>query len=113
MPHHQRRKKNSRYAEATTEEGRKAQSQAAFAAIRALYVESLPLWRVCGRGWCRRNHSCGGDGRACLKRGWPLMSPQLQDEAIALVLHGGPRRLRPATRKEYILRSFPPSNFTH
>ena len=113
MRHRRQRNKKSRYADAPTEEGQQAQREAAFAAIRALYVESLPLWRVCGRGYCRRHHQCGGDGRACLARGWKLMPPHVQDEAIALVLNGGPRRLPAATRKETILRRFPPSNFTH
>jgi hypothetical protein len=113
MLHRRRRKKQSRYADAPTEEGQKVQRQAAFAAIRALYVESLPLWRVCGRGYCRRHHTCGGDGRACLARGWPLMPPRVQEDAMALVLNGGPRRLPPATRSECVLRRFPPSNFTH
>lgn len=113
MPHRGRSKNKGRYADAPTEEGQKLQRQAAFAAIRALYVESLPLWRACGRGWCRRHQTCGGDGRACLARGWKLMPPKVQDEAIALVLRGGPRGLPPATRRECILRRYPPSNFTH
>ena len=73
MPHRRRRKNKSRFADAPTEEGQRAQREAAFAAIRALYVESLPLWRVCGRAYCRRHHICGGDSRACIERGWPLM----------------------------------------
>ena len=114
MPHHRRRKKKSRYADAPTEEGQRAQGEAAFEAIRALYVESLPLWRVCGRGSCRRHHTCcGGDGRACLQQGWPLMPKHVQEEAFALVMRGGPRGLRAATRKEWALRSYPSSNFVH
>lgn len=113
MPNRRRRKKRSRYVDAPTEAGQNAQREAAFAAIRALYCESLPLWRTCARGHCRRHRTCGGDGAACLTRGWPLMPPHVQQEAYALVRRGGPRRLRPATHREWALRSFPPSNFVH
>jgi hypothetical protein len=113
MPHRRRRKKKSRYADAPTEEGQRAQREAAFDAIRALYVESPPLWRLCGRAYCRRHHACGGDGRACLQQGWPLMPKRVQDEAFALVMRGGPRLRRSATHKEWVLRGFPPSNFVH
>jgi hypothetical protein len=113
MPHRRRKKKRSRYIDASTEEGRKAQAEAAFAAIRALYCESLPLWRTCARGFCRRHHACGGDNRACLKRTWPLMPEAVQTQAYELVRRGGPRRLRAATHREWILRGYPPSNFTH
>jgi hypothetical protein len=113
MPHRRRRKKKSRYADARTEEGQQVQREAAFAAIRALYVESLPLWRVCGRAYCRRHHTCRGDGRACLQQGWPLMSKRVQEQAFVLVRRGGPRRLPSATHKEWALRGFPPSNFVH
>jgi hypothetical protein len=113
MPKRRRRKKKSRYADAPTEAGQKAQREAAFVAIRKLYCESLPLWRSCARGYCRRHHACGGDERPCLKRTWPLMPPHVQDEAYTLVRHGGPRRLPAATNKEWILRGYPPSNFVH
>lgn len=113
MPHRRRRKKKSRYADAPTEEGQCAQREAAFEAIRALYVESLPLWRLCGRAYCRRHHTCNGDRRACLQQGWPLLPKHIQEEAFAQVMRGGPRRLRPATHKEWILRGFPSSNFVH
>jgi hypothetical protein len=113
MPHRRRRKNKSRFADAPTEEGQRAQREAAFAAIRALYVESLPLWRVCGPAYCRRHHICGGDSRACIERGWPQMPSRVQEKAVALVLNGGPRRLPPATRRERALRCYPPSNFTH
>jgi hypothetical protein len=111
MPHRRRRKRKSRYVDATTEAGRKAQGEAAFAAIRALYCEALPLWRSCSRGQCRHHQACSGDGRTCLKRTWPLMPRDVQDQAYSLVQRGGSRRLRPATRRESELRSFPPSNF--
>jgi hypothetical protein len=111
MPQRRRRKKKSRYADATTDAGVKAQREAAFVAIRALYCESLPLWRTCARGYCRRHHACGGDGPACLKRTWPLMPKHVQEQAYTLDMRGGPRRLRSATHKEWLLRGYPPTNF--
>jgi len=83
---------------------------AAFAAIRKLYRESLPLWQVCPRGYCRRHRTCAGDAD-CLKRGWPRLPEALQMAAIEEVKRGGPRRLPPATEDELHLRRYPPSNF--
>jgi hypothetical protein len=108
-----RRRRRSRYIDATTEEGQRKQREAAFASIKRLYVESLPLWSVCARGHCRRHHACGGDGPACLERGWPLMPPHVQEEARALVRRGGLRRIRSATHKEWLLRGYPPTNFVY
>ena len=110
MPHRGRRKKKIPYADAGTENGRDEQRVAAYRAIRALYCESLPLWSTCSRGFCRRNHACGGDRDACLARAWPLM-PHLQQQTRALVERGGPRRLRPATHRESIMRGHPASDF--
>jgi hypothetical protein len=106
-----RRRKPSRYADAKTEYGLEVQRAAAYHAVRALYRESLPLWRVCARGFCRRNQACGGDRDACLSRAWPRLPPHVQQEARVLVEHGGPRRLRPATRKESVMRGHPSSDF--
>ncbi|MDE1972379.1 MAG: hypothetical protein KGK33_16770 [Hyphomicrobiales bacterium] len=97
-----------------TPDDEQAERDIAFAAIRRLYAESLPLWRFCARGYCRRHRRCAGDDqRACLKRGWPLVPPQLQAQAYALVRQGGPQRRPPATHMEWSLRRFPPSNFVH
>ena len=91
-----------------------AQREGAFAAIRRLYCEALPLWRSCPRGTCRRHRRCRGDEpRACLRRGWPLMPAELQSEACRQVALGGPRRLKPATHAEWELRRYPASNFVH
>ncbi len=112
-----RRKKRGRrglFHKRTTPEEEVAQREAAFAAIRRLYREVLPLWRSCRRGDCRRHKSCCGDdgaGRACLKRTWPLLPPQAQNRAHRLVAVGGPRRLPPSTHMEWRLRRYPPSNF--
>ena len=87
--------------------------EATFVAIRQLYIESSPLWRVCPRGFCRRHQCCRDASGACLKRGWPLMPPRVQAQAYEEVKRGGPRRLPPATHLECTLRSYAPSNFVH
>jgi len=88
-----------------------AQREAAFAAIKRLYAESLPLWRACGRGHCRRHKQCADEGASCVKRSWPLMPPEVQRRAYEQVMRGGPRRLPPATHLERHLRGYPPTNF--
>jgi hypothetical protein len=111
-----RRKKPGKrglYSKRLTPDEQAAQREAAFAAIRRLYCEALPLWRSCPRGYCRRHRCCRGDTRACLKRGWPLMPPELQSEACRQVAAGGPRRVPPATHTEWDLRRFPPTNFVY
>jgi hypothetical protein len=89
------------------------QREGAFAAIKKLYCEALPLWRVCARGFCRRNKSCCGEAEACLIRGWKLFPVAEQNRAWREVGRGGPRRLPPATALEKGLRHYPSSNFTH
>ena len=105
------RRGRSRYLDAVTPMGQEAQRNAAFAAIRRLYCESLPLWRSCPRGSCRRHRCCNGDSTACLRRTWPLMPQDLQQQAYDQVRRGGPRRVWPATSMEWKLRGFPPTNF--
>jgi hypothetical protein len=80
-------------------------------AIRQLYIESLPLWRVCPRGFCRRPQCCLNKNRSCLQRGWPLFPESVQAKAYALVNKGGPRRVPPATHLEWAPRRYPPTNF--
>ena len=87
--------------------------EAACAAIRALYCEVLPLWRVCRRGFCRRHQRCIGDPRACLPHNWPRLDANVQRDAHQQVMAGGPRRVPPQSRKEEALRRFPPTNFVH
>ena len=111
-----RRRKAGRrglYYKRITPDEEVVQREAAFAAIRRLYAEVLPLWRSCRRGYCRRNRRCIGDIRACLKRAWPLTPPPLQERAHQAVMAGGPRRIPPATHTEWALRIYPPSNFVH
>jgi hypothetical protein len=96
-----------------TPDEQEVRRETAFAAIRRLYAEVLPLWRFCGRGHCRRHKQCAGDIRPCLKRCWPLMPHAQQNLAHEQVKAGGPRRIAAATPTEAALRRFPPSNFVH
>jgi hypothetical protein len=89
------------------------QREAAFAAIRQLYAESLPLWRSCQRGYCRRHKLCNGDVRPCLKRCRPMLPQPQQNRAWHQVIAGGPRRVRAVTHTELHLRRYPPSNFVY
>jgi hypothetical protein len=89
------------------------QRQHAFAAIKKLYCEALSLWRVCPRGFCRRNKRCCGEAQACLIRGWKMFPVAEQNRAWAAVGRGGPRRLPPQTALEKRLRRYPSSNFVH
>jgi len=92
----QRKKRGKRglYNKGLTPGEAVARREAAFAAIRRLYREVLPLWRSCPRGHCRRHlRCCSDDPRACLKRGWPLMPPALQKLAFDQVVAGGPWRV--------------------
>jgi hypothetical protein len=89
------------------------QRNRAFAAIKKLYCEALPLWRVCPRGFCRRNQRCNGEPETCLKRAWPLFPVAVQNRAWKEVWHGGPRRVPPSTAMEKGLRRYPSSNFVH
>jgi hypothetical protein len=59
-----RRKKPGKrglYNKRLTPDEQKVQREAAFAAIRRLYAEVVPLWRSCTRGHCRRHKQCSDD----------------------------------------------------
>jgi hypothetical protein len=105
------RKKRARRFRSLTRTDEDTQRKAAFAAIKQLYRDVLPLWNVCDRGFCRRHHCCIADARGCLPHNWPRLNPQMQDDAYRRVLAGGPRRLPPQSRIEEELRRFPPTNF--
>src|SRR5271170_2973442 len=94
-----------------TPDDERAEREVAFAAIKRLYAESLPLWRACGRGHCRRHKQCAGEGASCVPRTWRQMPPHVQQRAYEEVMRGGPRRLPPATHLEQALRRYPPTNF--
>ena len=96
-----------------TPDEQEVQREAAFAAIKRLYCAVVPVWRTCRRGYCRRHRCCIGSPGPCLKRAWPLLPKPIQDRAQKEVQAGGPHRIAAATHTEWLLRRFPPSNFTH
>ena len=106
-----KRRGRSRYIDAVTEAGQEKQREAAFASIKRLYCESLPLWSTCARAYCRRHRCCRGDGKVCLPRTWKVMPPDVQKRAYDLVRQGGPRGVPSATLREWQLRGYPPTNF--
>ncbi len=108
-----KRKQRSLYNKRYTPDEQVVQREIAFAAIKRLYAETLPVWRTCTRGFCRRHKCCTGDVGACLARHWPLLPEPLQEAAYRTVRAGGPRRLPPATHTEQELRRFPATNFVH
>jgi len=87
--------------------------KSAYTAIRKLLAAVVPLWKSCRRGACRRHRRCAGNIHTCLARSWPLLSKDAQEAAHLEVMRGGPRRIPPQTRTEWMLRSSPPSNFVH
>jgi hypothetical protein len=116
MPKRRKKKRGQRgqWNKRQTPEEQRERKEVAFAAIRKLYAEVLPLWRSCRRGYCRRHKMCGGaDALPCLTRTWPLLSKNLQTQAWWAVVAGGPRRIRPATQFEQHSRNYPPTNFVY
>jgi len=90
-----RRRKSGRrglFNKRLTPDEQAAQREAAFDAIRRLYGEALPLWRLCQSGYCRRHQVCIGDVRSCLDRNWPHMA----GTADAGASYGHARRPAPA-----------------
>ena len=79
----------------------------AFALIRRLYCEVVPLWLGCGRGSCRRHRRCCGNGDACLDRAWKLLPEAQKVRVYADVVRGGPRRIPAKTDQEQHLRRHP------
>ena len=63
-----RRKQRGLYNKRYTPDEQVVQREIAFAAIKRLYAETLPVWRTCTRGFCRRHKCCTGDVGACLAR---------------------------------------------
>jgi hypothetical protein len=113
MARRKRRGMRGQYNKRLTPDEEVAQRELAFAAIRRLYGETVPVWLSCRRGHCRRHKSCNGNVGPCLTRSWPLLPPALQKAAYDQVCLGGPQRRPPATHMEWELRSFPPTNFVH
>ncbi len=96
---------NKRY----TPRQQQALDNAARSATQRLYCDVLRLWRTCSGKSCRRHLRCMGDPAACFHRGRANV-PQIDEAVRAKVIAGGPRRIPPATHKEWIVRRYPPSS---
>ena len=88
------------------EQGKKLADDA-HAATWRLYCEVFCFWRSCRLKPCKRHRRCCGEPAACLMRGLVLTPPAARDAAQKAVIAGGPRKLRPATHMEYVVRRQP------
>jgi hypothetical protein len=92
---------NKRY----TPEQQQALRNAARSATQRLYCDVLERWRSCKTKSCRRHLRCTGDAAACFRG----IRPEQIDNAVrAAVIAGGPRKIPPATHKEWVARRYLP-----
>lgn len=90
----------------TFEQGKKLADDA-HAATWRLYCEVFRFFRSCRLKSCKRHRRCGGEPAACLMRGLPTVPPAERLAAQKSVIAGGPRKIRPATHMEYVVRRQP------
>ena len=100
----------------SVEEGLKL-ADAAHEATWRLYCEVLGFWRRCKVRRCRRYRRCLGEPAGCrrclgepagcLMRGLPSVPEAQRLAAAKEVVAGGPRRLKPATHLEWVVRREP------
>ena len=90
----------------SVEEGLKL-ADAAHEATWRLYCEVLGFWRRCKVRACRRHRRCLGEPARCLMQGLPLVPEAQRLAAAKEVIAGGPRRLKPATHLEWVVRREP------
>lgn len=79
----------------------------AHAATWRLYCEVFAFWRRCRLKPCRRHRRCTGEPASCLMRGLPAVTAAERAAAEKAVVAGGPRRVKPASHMEYIVRRQP------
>jgi len=90
----------------SVEEGLKL-ADAAHEATWRLYCEVLGFWRRCKVRRCRRHRHCLGEPARCLMQGLPSLPEAQRLAAAKEVIAGGPRRLKPATHLEWVVRREP------
>jgi len=90
----------------TFEQG-KTLADDAHAATWRLYCEVLRFWRSCRMKRCRRERRCIGEPASCLVRGLPSVTAAERTAAEKAVIAGGPRRIKPASHMEYVVRRQP------
>ena len=62
------------------------------------YCDAFKLWRDCPLKRCRRLRACGGDAKACLKRGIDRVPRAVQWQAREDILAATPRNIGAAKR---------------
>ncbi len=77
------------------------------AATWRLYCEVFAFWRTCRLKPCKRHRRCCGEPASCLMRGLPAVTQAAREAAQKAVIAGGPRRIKPATHMEYVVRRQP------
>ena len=97
---------NKRY----TRQQQQTMQTTARAAVQRLYCDVLELWKDCANKPCKRHRRCASEPGACLKRGIASVPRHRLDALRAAVIAGGPRRIPPATHKEWGLRRTPLSS---
>lgn len=90
----------------TFAQGKKLADDAHVATWR-LYCEVLHFWRSCRMKRCERERRCLGEPASCLMRGLPSVPPAARMAAEKAVIAGGPRRIKPASHMEYVVRRQP------
>ena len=84
----------------------------AHAATWRLYCEVFGFWRRCRLKPCRRHRRCAGEPASCLMRGLPSVAAAEREAAQKAVIAGGPRRIKPASHLEYVVRRQPLMSLT-
>lgn len=84
----------------------------AHAATWRLYCEVLRFWRSCRLKRCKRERRCTGEPAPCLMRGLPSVTQAERIAAEKAVIAGGPRRIKPASHMEYVVRRQPLASLT-
>jgi hypothetical protein len=79
----------------------------AHAATWRLYCEVFAFWRSCRLKPCKRHRRCRGEPASCLMRGLPAVTAAEREAAQKAVIAGGPRRIKPASHIEYVVRRQP------
>jgi hypothetical protein len=100
---------NKRY----TPHQQQARYNAARTATQRLYCDVLDAWKGCRNKRCKRQRCCMGGAATCLKRALADIPQHRLDALRDEVIAGGPRRVPPATHKEWgLLRRYPISSLT-
>ena len=73
-----------------TPEQHRARFDAAAAVVRREYCNIFEFWRACRYKLCRKARVCGGDARACLKRGIDQVPYEAKNRAQLQIIAATP-----------------------